>query len=1053
MAAALGGLAGGRWRVTARVTDEVGRAHESELQVWVAGGARPQRRGLEEDELVLVPDRRSHAPGETAEVLVLAPFTPAQGLLTLRREGLVREEHFTVTEAFHTLRIPIEDGFTPNVHVAVALVGSAPRDGAEGGPDAPGAPMRPAFAAGSVKLEVPPAARTLGVSVTPRDAGLRPGESTVLDLAVTAADGLPVAGGAAVIVVDEAVLAVAGYQAPDPMALFYPERDAGVDETRSRRHMLLAAPDELELAARANADDGDMLLEVSRSVSDMSVGSYDAAMPAPMMAPSPKMMRMSMAMAPGAAPAGPAPEPIRARTDFAALALFAAAVPVGDDGRASVPVTVPDNLTRYRVMVVATDGARRFGRGEAAITARLPLMVRPSAPRFLNWGDRFELPVVVQNQGAEPATVDVAVRPSNALLTDGAGRRLIVPAGDRVEVRFPAAADAVGEARFEVAAAAGSDADAATVTLPVRTPATTEAFAVHGTLDDGAIAQPVRAPAGAVPSFGGLEVATSSTAVAALTDAVLYLVAYPFECAEQLASRILAIAALRDVLDAFKADGLPAPAELEAAMGRDLATLRSMQNADGGFGFWRRGEDSWPYLGVHVAHAFARARAKGYAVPDATITSSLRYLRTIGRRFGREYPAGARMAIEAYAIHVRSLLDDPDPGAARALVARTGASAGGPARTGTGAAALPVEAMAWLLPVLGADDGSRDEAADIRRQLANRVTETPGAASVVARYEDGAHLLLASDRRADAVVLQALIADQPGSDLVPKLAAGLLAHRTAGRWGNTQENAFVLLALGRYFEAYEGVTPDFVARLWLGERYAGEQAFRGRSTDQRSLLIPMTDLRSGEGDDGGDQELLLAKDGPGRCYYRFGLRYAPADLVLDPLDRGFEVSRTYEAVDDPADVRRDDDGTWHVHAGARVRIRVRMTARSRRYHVALVDPLPAGFEALDPSLATTAADAGTGGSKVGVVGAPGLGGPGRGAGHWWWRVRPWHDHQNLRDDRVEAFSRLLWEGEYEYTYLARATTPGSFTAPPPRAEEMYTPETFGRGATDRVVIG
>jgi alpha-2-macroglobulin len=30
-------------------------------------------------------------------------------------------------------------------------------------------------------------------------------------------------------------------------------------------------------------------------------------------------------------------------------------------------------------------------------------MVRPSAPRFLNFGDQFELPVVVQNQTDEAA--------------------------------------------------------------------------------------------------------------------------------------------------------------------------------------------------------------------------------------------------------------------------------------------------------------------------------------------------------------------------------------------------------------------------------------------------------------------------------------------------------------------------------------------------------------------------------------------------------------------------------------------------------------------------
>jgi hypothetical protein len=134
-----------------------------------------------------------------------------------------------------------------------------------------------------------------------------------------------------------------------------------------------------------------------------------------------------------------------------------------------------------------------------------------------------------------------------------------------------------------------------------------------------------------------------------------------------------------------------------------------------------------------------------------------------------------------------------------------------------------------------------------------------------------------------------------------------------------------------------------------------------------------------------------------------------------------------------------------------VRVRLTLVAPARRYHVALVDPLPAGLEALNPALATTGTVPGDGGSEVRPLGAPGLGRPG-GAGHWWWWSRPWFDHQNLRDERVEAFSFLLWEGVHTYRYVARATTPGTFVVPPAKAEEMYAPETFGRGATDRVVV-
>jgi alpha-2-macroglobulin len=168
-----------------------------------------------------------------------------------------------------------------------------------------------------------------------------------------------------------------------------------------------------------------------------------------------------------------------------------------------------------------------------------------------------------------------------------------------------------------------------------------------------------------------------------------------------------------------------------------------------------------------------------------------------------------------------------------------------------------------------------------------------------------------------------------------------------------------------------------------------------------------------------------------------GLSYAPKDLRLAPADYGFVVERQYSAVDDPTDVRRDADGAWHVRAGARVKVSLSMVAEARRSHVALVDPLPAGLEVLNPSLAVT----GSLPQEPPTANNP-----------WWWWTRTWYEHENLRDDRVEVFTSLLWEGVHEYSYIARATTPGRFVVPPTKAEEMYMPETFGRGATDIVFV-
>ncbi|HNQ15448.1 MAG TPA: hypothetical protein PKM58_07790 [Pyrinomonadaceae bacterium] len=55
-------------------------------------------------------------------------------------------------------------------------------------------------------------------------------------------------------------------------------------------------------------------------------------------------------------------------------------------------------------------------------------------------------------------------------------------------------------------------------------------------------------------------------------------------------------------------------------------------------------------------------------------------------------------------------------------------------------------------------------------------------------------------------------------------------------------------------------------------------------------------------------------------------------------------------------------------------------------------------------------------------------------------------------DNAELFASYLQSGVRTYSYVVRATTPGDFIVPPAKAEEMYSPETFGRSATERVEV-
>jgi alpha-2-macroglobulin len=1035
--------AGGTYQVTATIVDAKGRPNQTKLTFWVSGGAQPIAREVEQERVQIIPDRKEYAAGTTAELLVQAPFYPAEGLVTWRRSGIVKMERITLDGPTKVIGVPITDAMVPNLTVQVDLVGTAPRLDDKGAVD-PKLPRRPAYAVGTIDLPVPPKQRTLAVEVSPSVPKLGPGESAEVAVAVKDAAGQPVAGAeAVVIVVDEAILALAGAAFVSPVDVFYGARPAEATDHYLRGYVKLAKPDagrfqQAQKGLSLPLPTGNAAPESAAFAPGASAGSgAPMADPAPPPAPTTPAAappaevadqtkrpqaegKMAKQQAEGQGVRGPA---IAMRSNFNPLAAFAPAVKTDAAGRATVRVKVPDNLTRYRIVAIAAAGEKQFGKGESALVARLPLMVRPSAPRFLNFGDTFQLPVVVQNQTDAPMTVKLAARTTNLALTDGAGREVTVPANDRVEVQFPAAAELAGTARLQIVGTAGKASDAAEVALPVWTPATTEAFATYGVVDEGAVKQPVALPGKVVTQFGGLEVTTASTNLQSLTDAVVYLVRYPYECAEQRASRILAIAALRDVLTAFKTKELPSAEAMQLSVAADLERLSQLQNGDGGFPFWERGFQSEPYLTVHVANALARAKRKGFAVSQSASERVKTYLRDIEAHYPATYPKEVRWAISAYALYVRKLLGDVDIAKGQKLLIE----AGGPEK-------VSLETDGWLLGLFAGDKTAESERKSIVRHALNKVSETAGAASFSTSYSDGAHLLLASDHRVDAVMLESLIQEQQDLDLIPKLVTGLLGHRKAGQWLNTQENSFALLAMDLYFKTYEKATPDFVARVWLGSDYAGERAFRGRSTDYFAIPIPMRDVAAHD-----KQDLTIQKDGAGRLYYRIGMTYAPASLKLDPADHGFVVERRYEGVDAAGDVVRQADGTWKIKAGARVRVRLSMVNESRRYHVALVDPLPAGLEPMNPSLAVT-----------GPIPQDPKAQPERGR-YWWW-YGPWYEHQNLRDERVEAFASLLWEGVHAYEYVARATTPGSYVVPPPKAEEMYMPETFGRGGSDRVIV-
>ncbi|CAF4542414.1 unnamed protein product, partial [Rotaria sp. Silwood2] len=222
-----------------------------------------------------------------------------------------------------------------------------------------------------------------------------------------------------------------------------------------------------------------------------------------------------------------------------------------------------------------------------------------------------------------------------------------------------------------------------------------------------------------------------------------------------------------------------------------------------------------------------------------------------------------------------------------------------------------------------------------------------------------------------------------------------------------------------------------------------------RTTNTHTVNIPMKVIlpppSSDTSNNNKKKNLIMRKDGNGRLYYRIALNYASSNLQLNAVNYGFKIEPTYVAINDSSHVQKQSDGTWKFKLGEKIKVILTMTTTQRRYHIALVDYLSAGCEPLITKLKGTL----TGDAQSSVTKSN--------RGLYYCRCRPystigWTEHENLRDERAEAFRSLLRPGVYEWSYVMRATCAGTFIIPPAKAEEMYSPENFGRCGTEKVII-
>jgi alpha-2-macroglobulin len=813
---------------------------------------------------------------------------------------------------------------------------------------------RPRFKMGLVNLEIDSSDKRLTVTVETDRPSYRPGEKVTAKLKVTGADGAPVRAELAVAVADEGVLQIKGYKTPDPMTALYAAWGLGVESSTTWNRVL----------RRRDPTEGD----------DEEGG--DA----------------------GGDEAG------RIRSRFLATAFWAPAVVTRADGTASVTFPAPDNLTAFRVMAVGGDNGDRFGAGEHRLTISKPLQASPALPRFLTVGDEAEAAVLLANNTKVPIEATVRLTASGASLRGEASQKLKLAAGSNARVAFPISAATEGAAKLVFRASGGGQADAVQVTLPVQRPAVPETIVVGEGVASGRAVHD-QPPLGViVPGHGALEIALDTTGLSRLDEGLRYLVGYPYGCLEQTTSKVVPMVALTELAKTVELPGVAA-GQARTFVEKGIAKVLRHQHDDGGFGLWI-GTPSEVHYTAYGLWGLTVARAAGYSFDERVLSSGAAYLKhyvdTQPGAGGSRTQIVAESADRAFAHYVLAILGHPEPGSL--------------ARMYEHRAELPIFGRAFLARAL-----YKSGRTDVARSLVGEITASlPGSSgpAVIREGEGGRNLdwYWSSDVRSTALVLSALLEISPDHPAVARLEEGLLAARVNGRWLNTQDNVYGLVALAALAKA-RATAAEVPVTVIVGNSRPIQHVLRGGAVER--VRVGVDQLAGGK---------ITIETGGRPVFYSMRLRLE-RPLDGSAADHGLSVSRVYL---DPDTDRPLDK----IRLGQTIKVRLNVHSDSRLAHVAIVDRLPAGFEpVLTRFRSSYAGDDNR-----------------RQLSFWWWRHETAWQNLELRDDGAQLFADVLDAGDSHQDYLVRATTAGSFSAPPVTAEAMYQPQRSGRSAASHVAV-
>lgn len=832
--------------VEAEAKDGTGRLAKATMHFWVVSAKEKPAVKDEPPSLTIKLDKKSYLPGDTVKAFVSLNNAKRPILLTLEGEDIFSYRVVPKGTSSFVWSIKTSKAMSPNAFVCAFACVDLQQYGANKTVNLPNEDWK-------INLKV--------VSDKPE---YRPGDKAVYTLTTTDAKGRPIPAEVSMTMVDEAIYALRA-------------------DTTTELHRFFWAP-------RPNA-----VTSAFSAPQELSGGAYQG-------------VAMAEAAAPmGGMKGGEEKPKVVVRTRFEDTAYWNPVIVTDANGRATVTVDMPGNLTTWRTTAYGVTSTSQAGTGRHSVKANRDAMLRLATPRQMVQGDQVTLVGTIDNRVAEDHEFEVRLEGKGIDLTGEAVRRVRVPGKSQGKVEWVLTASqlpAAGSVKLlgtlnplDAPAEKTADlSDALEVSLKVVPRGVLEHGLAGGTLQSSADVE-LRLPEGRIEPASKVKITVWQGFGAAFKTFAEEILKQPRYGSVGAANHLIAATLLEKKSD-------------DKDVREALALISKNQQATG-WGWWQ-GTRTSPSVTAKVAAALGYARVYGVDI-YANLLSA------------------AQEACD-YCYKQTNLWEH------RAIVASASVLAGSSKALGLvnevrnrGENLSPYARL--MMAEVYALSNDRDSAVKLLDSAMANLSDGPSEAYLPCG--DGIEWN-ASAVETTAQGLVVLLRLDAHPDIQRKLATWLI-RPTQNRWDSECDKAAIMRALHLYVKKHpEDAKLGNVKAILNGKEIA---AVPSRAAESASLVIA-SDMLAGA------NRLTLTKDTAGEALYSVETSYYMPSFEENQF--GVRVLRRFEARN-PAGVWEEVTGT--VKTADPIRCTVIIWGDDISDAMKVVEPIPAGFEYVDSEYA------------------------------------------------------------------------------------------------------